>query len=68
MQTQVVSQECAELQHWSGLSTVTRFDAGNTGNKVGLKGSLTEAVIVLWFLFIEGKRENIIPTKGGQSV
>ncbi|GFG33121.1 hypothetical protein Cfor_03417 [Coptotermes formosanus] len=30
MQTQVVSQECAELQHWSGLSTVTRFDAGST--------------------------------------
>ena len=34
MQTQVVSQQCAELRHWTGLSTVTRFDAGNTGNNV----------------------------------
>jgi len=34
MQTRVASQPCAELQHWSGLSTVTRFDAGNTGNNV----------------------------------
>lgn len=30
MQTQVVPQQCAELQHWSGLSTVSRFDAGST--------------------------------------
>jgi hypothetical protein len=30
MQTRVISQQHAELQHWSGLSTVTRFDAGNT--------------------------------------
>jgi hypothetical protein len=34
MQTQVVAQQCAELQHWSGLSTVTRFDAGNNGSNV----------------------------------
>jgi hypothetical protein len=61
MQTQVVPQQCAELQHWSGLSTVSRFDAGNTGNKV--EGSLTEAVIILWFLSTEAEREYIIPTK-----
>lgn len=34
MQARVVSQQRAELQQWSGLSTVTRFDAGNTGNNV----------------------------------
>ena len=34
MQTRVVSQQSAEVQHWSGLSTVTRFDAGNTVNNV----------------------------------
>lgn len=42
MQTRVISQQHAELQHWSGLSTVTRFDAGNTG-----KGSSTDAIIML---------------------
>jgi len=34
MQTRVISQQHAELQRWSGLSTVTRFDAGNTGNNI----------------------------------
>jgi hypothetical protein len=45
MQTRVVSHQCAELQHWSGLSTVTRFDAGNTGNNVRVV--TTEAIIML---------------------
>jgi hypothetical protein len=34
MQTKVVSQLDAELHSWSGLSTVTSFDEGNTDNSI----------------------------------
>lgn len=34
MQTKVVSQLGAELRSWSGLSTVTSFDAGNIDSSI----------------------------------
>jgi hypothetical protein len=52
MQTKVVSQLGAELHSWSGLSTVTSFDAGNTDNSI----RIVQRMFMLWFLIIEGRK------------